>query len=70
MAVVLFPNTQAAVRAEQLFKEEGIGCRLIPTPRHLGSACSLALLFPSAERERVQQMLNRAGVYYGGIHEI
>ena len=70
MAVVLFPNTQAAVRAEQLVKGEGIGGRLVPTPRHLSATCSLALRFPAIERERVQQLPDRAGISPSGMHEV
>ncbi len=70
MAVALFPTTQAAVRAEQLFEGEGIHCKLIPTPRHLSTTCGMALRFPAAEREHVEQILDRAGIHHGGIHRI
>ena len=70
MAVALFPTTQVAVRAEQLFVDEGIQCKLIPTPRHLSATCGMALRFPAADREHVQQVLDRAGIPCGGIHEL
>jgi len=70
MAVVLFPTTQMAIRAEQLFRAEGIQAKLIPTPRHLSSACGLALRFSSAQSERVRRLLEGAHIPYGDICEL
>ncbi len=70
MAVVLFPTAQMAIRAEQLFKAEGIQAKLIPTPRHLSTTCGLALRFPSAESERVRRLLAGARIPHGDICEL
>lgn len=70
MAVVVFPNSQMAVRAEELCKGEGIEAKLIPTPRHLSSACGLALRFPAAERERVRHLLEGAQIPHSEISEM
>ncbi len=70
MAVVLFPNTQAAIRAEQIFLAEGIRGKLIPVPRQFGSECGLAFRFASGDRARVQEALGRAGVTYKDIREL
>ncbi len=70
MAVVLFPSTQLAVRAEQVFKSEGIQTKLIPTPRHLSTTCGLALRFSSTERGRVLQLLEGAHIPHGDICEL
>jgi hypothetical protein len=68
MAVVLFPNTQVAIRAERLLQVEGVTGKLIPIPRQLGTGCGLAFRFPEAESERVRSILDRAGLHYGAIH--
>ena len=67
-AVVLFANTQTAIRAEHLFEAEGIRGKLIPIPREFASDCGLAFRFPAADVERVREALARAGVKYGKIH--
>jgi hypothetical protein len=70
MAVVLFPNTQTAVRAEQLCRAEGIQAKLIPTPRHLSSTCGLAVRIPGTEGERVRRLLEGARIPHGEICEL
>lgn len=70
MAVVLFANTQTAVRAEQLLKAEGIQAKLIPTPRHLSTTCGLSLRFPSIHTNRVRQLLDGAQIPHGDICDL
>lgn len=60
--VVLFPGTQAAIRAEKILAKGGRTVKLIPTPRHLSSDCGVALRFLWADLTDVMGFLNHASV--------
>ncbi len=70
MAVVLFRNTQAAIRAEQVLQSVGVQGKLIPTPRQLSAECGMALRFPRSDSERVRTLLAQAGLTFQAIHEL
>ncbi len=70
MAVVLFVNTQAAIRAEQALQAEGIAGKLIPVPREFSNECGMALRIPSSEGERVRALLESRRIPYGAIREL
>ncbi len=70
MAVVLFVNTQAAIRAEQALQAEGIASKLIPVPRELSSECGMALRIPGSEGERVRALLESRRIPFGAIREL
>jgi hypothetical protein len=70
LAVVLFPSTQAAIRGEKVLQAAGIPGKLIPVPRYLSSECGMAYRFSAAERERVLQVLQQAGVASIGVHDL
>ncbi len=69
-SVVLFPNSQAAIRAERLLQTEGMACKLIPAPRQFTAECGLALRFERAEADRVRALLDQAGIGYQAIHDL
>jgi hypothetical protein len=60
--VVLFPGTQAAIRAEKLLANDGREVKLVPTPRHLSSDCGVALRFSWHEMAEVVNRLKNASV--------
>mgnify|MGYP001109294728 CR=1 FL=1 len=69
-SVVLFYSASGALRAEKLLKGEGIGVKLIPIPRHLGSDCGICLRFDDSEETRVRKALEEGGVEIMRICEI
>ncbi len=70
MAVVLFRNTQEAIRAEHILLAAGVVGKLIPVPRQFSAECGLAFRFPLTERARVEAALDRAGLPYQAIREL
>jgi len=65
--VVLFPSVSHCMRGESLVQTAGLACKLIPVPRELSSDCGTALRFAWEEREKVQAVLEAAGLEYEGI---
>jgi hypothetical protein len=69
-AVVLVYSTSHAIRAEKLLGNAGIGCKLIPVPRHLSSDCGVCVRIRQVDRQATRQALGEAGVEVQGIHDI
>lgn len=67
-AVILFPSTHHAIRAEKKAKEKGLSVKLIPVPRHLSSDCGVCLRFTLDQRDALEQLLQQEGVKIEGIH--
>jgi len=68
--VVLFPSVSHCMRAESLVQAAGLRCKLIPVPRELSSDCGVALRFGWEERERIQALLDEAGLEHEGIYPL
>ncbi len=66
--VILFHNTSSVMRAEKILHKNGIGVKLIPTPREFSTDCGLAVRFPVQDMERVRTLLEQARVEVSGIH--
>jgi hypothetical protein len=66
--VVLFHTSAAALRAEKVLGQAGLGVKLILTPRELSSDCGISLRFASHDIETVRSLLVAARVETAGIH--
>jgi len=66
--VILVYSTSRALRAERVLQRAGIGCRLVPVPRHLSSDCGVCLRVRQADREAALRALAEAGVEVEGVH--
>ena len=68
--VILVYSTGHALKAERVLEGMGIGCKLIPVPRHLSSDCGVCLRVDRADAARAGEALRAAGVEVEGVHEI
>ncbi|MBM3187496.1 MAG: DUF3343 domain-containing protein [Chloroflexi bacterium] len=59
-AVILLQSTSHALRGESLLNKAGIGCKLIPVPRHLSSDCGVCLRIAAQDRQAALQALAEA----------
>lgn len=69
-AVLTFPSSHQAFKAEKVCQEAGIPVMIIPLPTEIRSDCGVALLLSSKLREKAEAMLREAGVAPAGSHEI
>lgn len=67
-AVILFPSTHHAIRAEKKARENGLVVKLIPVPRHLSSDCGVCLRCSPDQKETLECLLQKEGVKIEGIH--
>ena len=70
MGVLLFPSIHFVLRAEKLAKEKRLSVKLIPVPRHLSSDCGVCLCIAWSERDRILDILTKAGVVVEGVHPL
>jgi hypothetical protein len=69
-SVATFFTTHAALSAEKAVRKAGISARLIPSPRSLSADCALALVFSSAESDRVRSILSALAIEADGFHDL
>lgn len=63
--VLLFHNTQSALRAEEILLEAGLDVDVIPRPEGVpGGLCGIALDVSTSRLVEVDRLLSREGVLY------
>ncbi len=67
-AVILVYSTSHALRAEKVLQRAGVGCKLIPVPRHLSSDCGVCVRISMEDREAALQALEEEGIHIEGVH--
>ena len=55
--VFLFSSVSYTLKAEKILQERGIGYKLIPVPRHIGSDCGVCLRIAADRRDAVESAL-------------
>ena len=68
LAVALFHNTSAVMRAEKVLQKGGLIVKLIPTPREFSSDCGMAVRFDRQEMEKARTLLEQAHIEIAGLH--
>jgi hypothetical protein len=66
--VVILFSIHFVLKAEKLFKSEGIGHDVIPVPREISSDCGMAVEFSCREKERVLDLLSSADIRIAGLY--
>jgi hypothetical protein len=69
--IAVFRSTHETLRAERALKERGIKVRATVKPRHISSACQLAITFAPDDRKAVERIvadekLDVIGIYRKG----
>lgn len=57
--LITFKSTQFALQGEDIFKEESITFKTIPTPREVSHSCGLSLLFAFDDVDLVKGLIER-----------
>ena len=68
--VILVYSTSHALWAEQVLAEAGLGCKLIPVPRHLSSDCGVCLRIHHSDAETASRALGAARVEIAGVYGV
>jgi hypothetical protein len=57
-----------AVKAQNMFKSKGIRCRIVPTPKNVGSGCGYSIE-PDTEKDRALRLLKENGIKIKGVYD-
>ena len=57
--VTTFKSTHHAIQAEEVFKDNDISFKTIPTPREITYSCGLAILFTLDDVEKVKDLIDK-----------
>jgi len=68
--VILVQSTSQALKGERLLNRAGIGCKLIPVPRHLSSDCGVCLRVAAGDREAALGVLQEAHYFPEAVREL
>jgi len=68
--VILVQSTSQALKGERLLNRAGIGCKLIPVPRHLSSDCGVCLRLAAEDKEAALRVLQDANLVSEGVSEL
>ncbi|MBN1148881.1 MAG: DUF3343 domain-containing protein [Anaerolineales bacterium] len=64
---ILVYSTAHAIKIEKLLAEQGIACRLVPTPRQLSSDCGVCARLARADAQAARRLIEEAKVDIEGI---
>lgn len=57
-AVVTFKSTHYTIQAEEVFKENDISFKTIPTPREITVSCGLSILCTLEDAPRIRKLID------------
>jgi hypothetical protein len=66
--VVILFSIHFVLKAEKLFKKQGISHDVIPVPREISSDCGMAVEFSCREIEKVSELLDAADIRIAGLY--
>lgn len=66
--LMAFSSNQQALLAESVLEAALVDYDIIPLPPEFKANCSLALIFPAQDREKVLALLKKAKVSYQGVY--
>ncbi|MFZ2957211.1 MAG: selenide, water dikinase SelD [Candidatus Ozemobacteraceae bacterium] len=60
--ILLFKNTRAVIKAEDLCRKIGVNIQVIAVPRHISSECGMCLHLSEGEGEKAAEFLSKEGI--------
>jgi Protein of unknown function (DUF3343). len=69
-AVVLIDSTSHAMRIEKLLISRGLGCKLIPVPRHLSSDCGICVRIEASKAPAIRELLRSENMKIISMEEL
>lgn len=67
--VVTFKSTHYTIQAEDVFKENNISFKTIPTPREITVSCGLSILSPLEDEGKVIELIDKGDLIIGNLYK-
>lgn len=68
ICLAIFGSTNKVLKAEKIFKENGIPFKLLPTPKKLAKYCDIAISFSESRITDAKSILDKADVKVKGYY--
>lgn len=68
-AVATFKSTHYTIQAEEVFKDNNISFKTIPTPREITVSCGLAILFTLEDLPKIRELIDNGDLLIGNLYE-
>ncbi len=59
--ILLFPSTRAVIKSEEILRDHGIGCQVIPVPKEISAECGMAVTVSEDLVARATTLLEEKG---------
>lgn len=66
--IITMTSITYAVKAQNMFKSKNIRCRIVPTPKNVGSGCGYSIE-PDTDRSTALRLMKENGIKYKGVFE-
>lgn len=67
--LVTFKSTNYALQGEQIFKDNRLTFKTIPTPREVSTSCGLSLLFLVGDIEKIKELIEKGHLAIDGLYK-
>lgn len=67
--VVTFKSTHYTIQAEDVFKENGIGFKTIPTPREITVSCGLSILSALDDEAKISELIDKGDLVIANLYK-
>lgn len=67
--LLVFNNTQGAIKGESYLKSQGVKVTIMPTPTRITRSCGISLRISIVEVEKVKILLAKGEIDYKGLYE-
>lgn len=68
MILVTFHSVSSALYLEELLKQRGVACKVIPVPRELSSSCGYAAEVDMSDLDELKTLMNKEFVEWEGLY--
>ena len=68
-AVATFKSTHHTIQAEEVFKENNISFKTIPTPREITVSCGLAILFTLEDADKAKELVEKGDLIIDSLYK-
>lgn len=66
--VVLFDSIHHVLAAEDVFRQKGVWCDLVPTPKELSSDCGMSVEFREQDKRKALEVLRNQRVKWRDVY--
>jgi hypothetical protein len=66
-AYIVVYSTSHALMIEKLLQEDGVGCQLVPVPRHISSDCGVCVRIDQVDASAAEEAIRHMKIEIAGM---